>query len=359
MYDFLPPIFEGLSPQDVATALQRFRTLEVDGGVRIIEEGDEDPTLVVVQRGELVVSTGPTRLARIKAGELLGEMALFAGGLRTAAVETATPCTLLALDWENYDYLRRSRHPVAFAIEEHALGALTDRLRAVGDRIARLARGTPIDHVTPSPGFFGRVASVFGAGGAVSAARVDGAAVLAKSPLFAGAKPEVLAQVAACFTPIAAPRGHFLCTEGEPGDEMYLVADGRVDVLVATREDRVEPVATLEAGGAFGMCALVQPGQPRMASCVVRERVTALSMDRLRWAETAPRGDLVGSVLRVAMIRALADQLAYANAQLARLDLARPDLGAVLRAGVGVEAHGAFLGDQDLPEYLRGVSDPW
>lgn len=359
MYDFLPPIFAGLADADIQTALQRFKTVDVDAGVRLIEEGDEDPTLVVVHTGELEVRTGDTVLGKAGAGELLGEMALFAGGIRSASVTSLSRCKLLVLDWDNYDYLRRARHPVAFAIEDSALESLSDRLRAVGDRIAALAEGTPVEHVTPSRGFFDRVASAFGSGGVMAPPRIDGAAVLARSPLFAGTVPEVLAEVAAHFVPMAARRGHFLCTEGETGNDMYVIASGAVDVLVATGDDKVEPVATLEPGEAFGMCALVQPAQPRMASCVAREKVSALTMGKIAWAEVATRGDMVGSTLRVAMIRALCDQLAYANGQLALL-AHNHDLKRLARAGAGVEAHGHYLAeDDDLPEYLKGVDQPW
>ena len=116
----------------------------------------------------------------------------------------------------------------------------------------------------------------------------------------------------------------------------------------------------LGPGEAFGMCSLVQQGQPRMASCLAKEKVTALQMDKLGWAETANRGDLVGSVLRVAMIRALSDQLQYANGQLARLDVERQNWMLLAKANAGVEAHGAFLNNQDdLPDYLRGVDNTW
>ncbi len=317
MYDFLPPIFAGLADTDTATALQRFKTLDVEPGVRLIEEGDEDPTLVVVH----------TR-------ELLGEKALFAGGVRAASVTCVSRCKLLVL-------------------------TLSDRLRHVGDRIAALAEGAPIEHVTPGRGFFDRVASVFGSGGVTAPGRIDGAAVLGRSPLFAGVRPEVLAEVAAHFVPMGARRGHFLCTEGETGSDMYVIADGVVDVLVSTGTDRVEPVASLEPGEAFGMCALVQPSQPRMASCVVREKVSALTMGKLTWAEVASRGDMVGSTLRIAMIRALSDQLVYANGQLAML-AHTTDLACLARAGAGVEAHGHYLSqDEDLPDYLMGVDQPW
>jgi CRP-like cAMP-binding protein len=358
MHDVLPSLFDGLSELDVRDALQRFQVIEVAPGTVLIEEGEVDPTMCVVDQGELRARKGETVLGRILPGDLLGEMALFAGGPRTATVEAVIPCRLLALDWDNYDWLRRSKHPVAYVLEERALSVLTDRLRKVGDRIASLAKGSPVGSVVPGRGFFDRMAEVFGAGG-VFEAGVD-PAVLASSKLFAGVKPELLAEVARCFRPMGARRGHFLCREGEPGEEMFLIASGQVDVLVATARDRVEPVAVLGPGDAFGMCALVQPGQPRMASCLAKEKITALQMDKLGWAETATRNDLVGSVLRVAMIRALSDQLGYANAQLARLEVEQQNWDLLRKANAGVEAHGAFLtAEEDLPEYLRGVDNSW
>ena len=359
MYEPLPPIFDGLSDEDRQTALQRFKVVPVGADVRLIVEGDVDPTLVVLQSGELVVSNGHTILGKVRAGEIVGEMALFAEGPRRATVTSAVPSSLLVLDRASYDTLRRARHPVAYALEDRALLQLAERLRRTRARISDLAKGTPVDRATAHPGFLARVKAVFGEGDVFPAGRIDGPAVLASSPLFADAPDEILEEVAACFTGVGSRRGRFLCSEGEPGNEMFVIASGTVDVLVATSEDRVQPVATLGAGDAFGVCSLVQLEQVRMASCVARDDVRALSMDKLQWARTGTRGDLVGSVLRVALIRALAAQLGYANAQIARLSEEK-NLELLVKAGVGVEAHGRFLvSEEDLPSYLRGVDHPW
>ena len=129
--------------------------------------------------------------------------------------------------------------------------------------------------------------------------------------------------------------------------------DGVVEVVVAAKGDKVEPLATLEAGEAFGMCALVQDRHTRMASCITRVRTTCLSMDRIQFAAVIHRADRVGSALRVALIRALIDQLAYANGQLAMLEM-QIEMGALIRAGAGVEAHGSYL-QAEKPDYLRGA----
>jgi CRP-like cAMP-binding protein len=358
MQDALPSLFDGLSPVDLRDALARFQPVDADAGRVLIQAGEVDPTVGVVVAGELVARTGDTAVGRLLPGDLFGEMALFTRGVRTATVEAVLPSRLLVLDADQYDWMRRARHPVAYQLEERALTVLTERLRRVGDRIASLAEGAPVASVMPARGFLDRMADLLGTGGWFEAD--VGPEVLQRSKLFAGVKPEVLEEVARCFRPVGVGRGHFLCREGEQGDEMFLLATGQVEVLVATGDDRVEPVALLGPGDAFGMCALVQPGHPRMASVLAKEKVTALQLDKLGWAETAIRYDLVGSVLRVAMIRALTDQLVFANAQLARLADERQNWLLLAKANAGVEAHGAFLDEEtDVPDYLRGVENSW
>jgi len=363
MADFLPSIFDGLPQDDTQEALRKFKTVHVEPGFRLIEEGDLDSSLVIVRRGECEISTGGTRLGTAGNGDLIGEMALFSNGMRTATVESVTACELLLLDLESYEALRNSGSTVALAIEEHALSLLTDRLRTTGDRIASLAEGVNSASVIPEAGFFDRMASAFGSGGVMSSGRVDGAAVLNRSPLFSAVPQGLLERVAKHFIPITCGRGHFFCREGDQGNDMFIVASGLVDVVVATNGGKIQLLATLEPGDAFGMCSLIQTEHPRMASCVAREKTTCLALSKLKWAELIPYADIVGSVVRVAMIRALADSVAYANAQLSMLDMQRSRAESierqrevVMRAAAAVETTataGAEGPSDSLPSYLR------
>ncbi len=347
----LPALFRGLSEKDIDVAMRYFQRVEVGADEQLIAEGDVDPSLAIVVSGELEVCTGDTRLGYVRQGGIVGEMALFSNGIRTASVRSVTPSTLLLLDVEGFARLRSFYHPVVIAIEEAALQALTERLRRVSGRISDLAEGTEAEHVKPPQGFFDRVANIFGSGGTTHPGRVDAVKVLRQSPLFAGFADEVLALVAEQFDAVGFRRGHFVITEGEIGNEMYIVADGLIEVVVAARGDKVEPLAALEPGEAFGMCALLQERHRRMASCITREPSVCLSMGKIRFAEVIHRADEVGSAMRVAMIRAIIDQLAYANGQLALLEI-QQGVGALLKAGAGVEAHGRYLSD-DRPDYLR------
>jgi CRP-like cAMP-binding protein len=89
MQDVLPSLFDGLSEVDARDALARFQVIEVAPGTVLIEAGEVDPTVCVVWQGELRARVGDVVVGRILPGDLLGEMALFAGGPRTAKIGRA------------------------------------------------------------------------------------------------------------------------------------------------------------------------------------------------------------------------------------------------------------------------------
>jgi CRP-like cAMP-binding protein len=339
------PLFKAIPEEHLEWALSHFRAAEVDYGMRLMEEGEVDATLLCVLSGELEIRTGDTLLGRARAGDVVGEIAMFGYGMRMASVETVTNAEVLLLDRAGYEALRAAGSPVAQAIEEFALATLMDRLTTTSDRISQLAQGTPAATMTPNKGFFRRVAEMFGAGGRRPAVNLDVGGVLANAPFFQGAAPEGLAELAGTMQGLEFSPGSFVCTEGELGDEMFIVAEGVVDVVISTGDDRVEPLAALEPGDAFGMVALLDD-RPRMASCIARSQVAALSLPKKRWGELIRANSPGGSALRGALIRCLADQLSFANAQLAQLDLTQKrraeggQLQPLLMASAGMEAYG-------------------
>jgi len=341
------PLFEGLPEEHVDWALRFFRLVDVDFGMRLIEEGEEDPTLLCVLEGELEIRTGDTLLGVAKPGDIVGEMALFGEGLRMASVETNTNSRLLLLDRSGYQQLRNVASPVSRALEAFALEQLMQRLATTSDAIANLSEGTPAAVVTPQKGFFSSVKALFGSGGPYKVRNVDIAAVLRKVPFFVDAPDEALAEVAECMTVAGYASGSFLCTEGTIGQEMYILAEGLVEVIISTEGDRVEQLATLEPGDAFGMIALLD-SRPRMASVVAKEPVTVLVLRLEQWQDLVASFSPGGSAMRVAMIRCVSDQLAFANAQLTQLEIVRHieetrPLKPLFMAEAHMEAHGRTL----------------
>jgi CRP/FNR family transcriptional regulator, cyclic AMP receptor protein len=79
-------------------------------------------------------------------------------------------------------------------------------------------------------------------------------------PLFAGLLRSELDRVALVMKPIHVSAGELVCTEGEPGHEFYVIADGEMAI-----ERGGHTAAKLSTGDHFGELALLDRG-PRSAT---------------------------------------------------------------------------------------------
>jgi CRP-like cAMP-binding protein len=152
--------------------------------------------------------------------------------------------------------------------------------------------------------------------------REQSAAVLARLAqvdLLRSLPPEEMEDVLLCVEPLQVPAGQTLFRQGEAGDALYLIDQGRVAVLAGSPETvpggdaEPIPLAELTAGQSFGEIALLT-GAPRTATVVaitdaallkiakehfdelldcsprLRQAVEALNSQRILQNITAPRG---------------------------------------------------------------------
>jgi CRP-like cAMP-binding protein len=73
------------------------------------------------------------------------------------------------------------------------------------------------------------------------------------------------------------PAGHIVFRDGEPGDHMYAVLSGEVEIIIHGK--LVETVGT---GGVFGEMALVDD-RVRAASAVVKSEAKLVEIDKKRF----------------------------------------------------------------------------
>jgi hypothetical protein len=113
-------------------------------------------------------------------------------------------------------------------------------------------------------------------------------------PLFHELGGEDLRQVAVIAGRLSLPEGRLVFKKGDPGDELYIVARGRVEVREGSRV-----LATLRQNEFFGELAILD-GEPRSADAVCVEETELLSLRRADMEELIERRpEIAREIIRV------------------------------------------------------------
>jgi CRP-like cAMP-binding protein len=117
------PLFRPFNRQQQMDLIRRFDGHEVAPGTVIIREGDAGQGLFVVLAGEVEVSKrqpsgGDLALARLRAGDVFGEMSLIDNQPTTATVRAARPSTILFLAREYFQRLVQALPAIRQYFEE-------------------------------------------------------------------------------------------------------------------------------------------------------------------------------------------------------------------------------------------------
>jgi CRP-like cAMP-binding protein len=112
--------------------------------------------------------------------------------------------------------------------------------------------------------------------------------------LFSAIPGEDLAQIAVIAEEIRKETGEEIIREGEVGDSLYLVVDGKVRVLKGDQS-----IAELGEGEVFGEMAILDPG-PRSATVHALGEVTLLRIGREDFDEImAEKHEIAQGVIKV------------------------------------------------------------
>jgi CRP/FNR family transcriptional regulator, cyclic AMP receptor protein len=138
--------------------------------------------------------------------------------------------------------------------------------------------------------------------------------VVRQAPLFAALDDEAATALRTTMTRVSMGRGEVLFHEGDPGDRLYVIVDGKVKLGRASGDGRENLLAILGPGEMFGELSLFDPG-PRnaTATAVADSALIGLGSDELTtWVSGRP--DVARHLLR-----ALARRLRRTNEALADL----------------------------------------
>ncbi len=138
--------------------------------------------------------------------------------------------------------------------------------------------------------------------------------VVRQAPLFTALDDEAAAALQGSMTQVDLPRGDVLFHEGDPGDRLYVIVEGKVKLGRTSTDGRENLLAILGPGEMFGELSLFDPG-PRnaTATAVADSLLLGLGTDELH-AWLSGRPDVARQLLA-----ALARRLRRTNEALADL----------------------------------------
>ena len=102
---------------------------------------------------------------------------------------------------------------------------------------------------------------------------------LARIPLLQNVPEDALSQLTRSLRRRIYHRGEVIFHQGDPGDTLHLVRNGRVKVVIPAETGDEVLLAILGPGHCFGELALLD-GEPRSASVVAMESVETLTLGR-------------------------------------------------------------------------------
>jgi CRP-like cAMP-binding protein len=232
----LPPIplFSELPGDAFGPVLRAIELRRVRPGEHVVRQGDVGQSFFVLARGRVHVERETpdgrvVELARLSDGSLFGEMALVFAQPRTAHVVSNTDADLLEFDRDALTAAAREVSTIAVALEKFTRERLVQNL-------------------------------------------------LATSPLFKPLDRDQRVDLARRFVANDVPAGFDIVSEGAPGQGLYVLLTGEVDVSKRDGNDKIL-LATLHAGEVFGEIALLSDG-PTTATVTAATNANVLFLQR-------------------------------------------------------------------------------
>lgn len=131
---------------------------------------------------------------------------------------------------------------------------------------------------------------------------------LMQTPLFSALDPEAASALRASMVELRARKGDVIFVEGEPGDRLYIVVEGKVVLGQAAADGRETLLAVQGPGEMFGELSLFDPGiRTSTATALTDCVVLGLGREALRpWLTGRPE-------VAEALLQALAQRLRRTN----------------------------------------------
>jgi cAMP-dependent protein kinase regulator len=219
----LPPIplFSDLKKEELSRVMEKIQAKRFAKGKAVCREGDPGNSIYIISRGKVAITRRPpgkekTVLNELKEGDFFGEFGFFSNARRQATVEALTDTEVLE-------------------ITQGDLGKITQEFPSVSKVLFKFYKERVLDNL------------------------------LAGSALFQTFSPEERHKILEAVSLEEFPAGTVVIEEGAPGECLYILKSGEVEVFASGAQKEKVTLATLKEGDYFGEISLIT-GRPRTAS---------------------------------------------------------------------------------------------
>ena len=115
-----------------------------------------------------------------------------------------------------------------------------------------------------------------------------------------------------------APLGTEIIREGDGGDFMLMILEGRVEVHKRDRWNAQQLLASVEAGRTLGEMSMID-GEPRFATCVAAEPTVLAVLDRENLARIIVEQPMLGAKILMELVLMLSQRLRTTSGRLLQL----------------------------------------
>ena len=247
---FKVPLFSDLNADAMNDLLEKLAVRRIPKDSLICKEGEFGKSMFVISEGWVEIFTEPEGgkiiLDSLKEGDFFGEFGLLTDGKRHASALAKTDLLLLEISSKNFDDLAKNYPHVPKVLDEYFKTRMFDN-------------------------------------------------VLRKSQLFESLFSQERFNVMKNFQTISLNKGSFVFNEGDPGDKIFFIKNGDVEIMVNHKGDKVV-VARLSSGDFFGEISLLT-NKPRTASVRAASDLELLFLDSNSFTETLNKYPELGKKL--------------------------------------------------------------
>jgi CRP/FNR family cyclic AMP-dependent transcriptional regulator len=291
-------------PVSFATGARLVRQGDVSRGAYVLRDGAVDAT-VVLPGGETL------NVARLEAGDILGETALIERSTCTATVTARAAVEAWLVEREDFRALVAQRDPAALHVQHAVTLILSEKLRALNAKVLEVA--VPGDR---RAGEHRRADPLAGVKRSKHAS-FEYRDFLPHLPLFEGFDADELGEIVKVSAVLELPRGHAVSAAGQASSACFIVVRGAVEVI-ARHGERERRMAILGPGQLLGYMSVLERGM-HGSDAVVREAAVLLEIPREAFEALYFGTSAASTRLHRVIQRSLLASLGQTNRHLTRL----------------------------------------